>query len=116
MLLIVGCRIGGQKGRELVELLLPEDPVFHDPRLRITQRRSDESTSAYAPVASDIGESRALQHAQVLGDAGERHVELRGEFADRPLAAREVHENGAPRRIGERAEGDAQRLFVGRDV
>ena len=90
--------------------------MLHDPRLRIPQRRSDESTSTHTPVASDIGEPRALEHTQVFGDARKRHVELGREFADGAFAAREIHEDRASGRISERAEGGVERLLVWADI
>ena len=76
------------------------------------QRRSEKSTSTHPPVASDIGESCALEHAQMLGDARKRHLELGRQLADGAFAAREIHQNRASGGIGERAEGGVERLFV----
>jgi len=82
-------------------LLFPKHTVLHDPRLGALQRRCDESTSTHTPVASNIGESCALKHAQMFRDTRESHVELGRELADGALATREIHENRAPRRIRE---------------
>lgn len=88
----------------MIELRFPEDAVRFDPIRRVSQRRGDDAAVARAAVLADIGEARALQHAHVLGDGGERHVEARGEFADRLVALGEPCEDGAPGGIGERAE------------
>lgn len=40
----------------------------------------------------------------MLDEAGERHPEWLGQRADRLLAAAELGQHGAPRRVGERAE------------
>ena len=53
-------------------------------------------------VAGD--EPGVLQDAQMLDEAGERHAERRGQLADRTLALPQLREDGAPRRVGERAE------------
>jgi len=76
-----------------------------DPRDRVAHGRGVERRSAHAPFLFDGGEPRALQHAHVLGDRGERHREARRELADRAIAGREAREDVAARRVGEGGEG-----------
>jgi len=94
--------------------LLPKRPVFLDPSFRIAQRRSDKSTSTHAPFAPDIGESRALQHPQMLADSRECHVELRRELPNRALAPRELYEYRTPSWVSQRTERRVERVLVRR--
>jgi hypothetical protein len=55
-------------------------------------------------MALDGRESRGLKHADVLGDGGQRHVEVGGELADRAVAGRQAREDFAAGRVGERME------------
>ena len=101
-------RIGGEKGCELVELLLPEDLVLRDPSLCIAQRCPNEATAAHASHSADIGEPRAFEHPQVLGHAGQRHVELRRKLTDRAFPRGELAEDRTSRRVSERAKGGVE--------
>jgi hypothetical protein len=67
---------------------------------------------AYATLLPDVGESGALEDAQVLGDRGERHVKSRREFANGLRAFGEAREDGAAGGIGEGAEGGVERAAV----
>ena len=51
-----------------------------------------------------LDQAGPLEHLEVLGDGGERHVERAGEVADRPLALGEHVEHPPPRLAGERVE------------
>jgi hypothetical protein len=96
--------VSSEIGGELIELRFPEAAVRFNPVRRVSQRRGDDAAVARAAVLADIGESRALQHAHVFGNGGERHVEARRELPDRLVALGEPREDGAPGGIGERAE------------
>jgi hypothetical protein len=68
----------------------------------------------HAPVDFTLQKSGGLQHAQVLGDGGERNVEGRGELRNRGLAVSQAGQNGAAGGIGKRAEGGVERDVAGR--
>lgn len=54
-------------------------------------------------------QSRLLQHAEVLGDGGQRDVEGRGQIAHARPAAREAGEDGAAGPARERGEDGVER-------
>ena len=64
-----------------------------------------------AAVAAHGREAGPLEHAEMLGDAGQRHVETVGDLLDRAIAAGELGENRASRAIGESAERGVERIF-----
>jgi len=92
-----------------VELRFPESPVFRDPRECVAHRRGTERCAAHAPLLLDGREPGALQHAHVLRDGWERHVESRRDLADRQDASGEAGEDVAPRGVGESGEGVVER-------
>jgi hypothetical protein len=100
--------VGGEVSLELVELRFPEDPVAIEPRDGAVEGGAHELASPHASVTPDPGEPGALEHAKVLRETGERHVEASGELADRVLTTRQAHEDRAPRGIGERREGGVE--------
>jgi hypothetical protein len=53
-------------------------------------------------------QSGLLQRLDVLGGAGESHVEGEGEFTDAALALGEALKNGAPRRVRQRVKDGIQ--------
>lgn len=72
----------------------------------------DQTGASGASVSLHGGEARALEHADVLRDRGQRHVESTRELLDRPLASGEPSEDLAASGIGERAEGGVEGLRV----
>jgi hypothetical protein len=83
-----------------------------DPLERAPHGRGCEPHAPHAALTLDGGEARALEHAHVLRHRGQRHVEARGELADRPFAGGEARENLAPGGVGERGERRVERVRV----
>jgi hypothetical protein len=63
----------------------------------------------HASLDAPLEQPGALEHAQVLGDGRQRHVERFRQLAHRGAPLREPLEDGAPRRIGEGRECGVQR-------
>ena len=109
-------RLGGAREvlRELIELKIPKLPIVLDPLGGLPHRCGDERRASHTAISADVGESCALEHANVLRDGRERHVEARGELADRPLAAGEPRYERPSCGISEGAEGavEAGRVLV----
>ncbi len=63
-------------------------------------------------MSLDRREPGALEHADVLGDGRQRHVEPAGELADGMIAGGEPGEDFAPGRIGEGGERDVESLHA----
>src|ERR1700676_3570698 len=51
-----------------------------------------------------------LEHPEMLGHGGQRHVERLGKFRHRCLASGKPRQNGAPGRIGERRESRVEEV------
>jgi hypothetical protein len=96
----------------LVELELPELPVSLDPRVRLAHWRGDEGGVPRSPLPSHTREASVLQHANVLGDRGQAHVEADRQLADGLGAGRETHEDRAPRGVSEPVEGCVEPVLV----
>jgi hypothetical protein len=90
---------------QLIELGFPESPIALHPFERGAHRGRRERGATHASTALDGRQPRGLQHADVLGDRGQRHVEAGRELADRAIAATKPRENVATRRVGEGVEG-----------
>jgi len=58
----------------------------------------------HPPDLVTLDEARVLQDAEVLEEAGQRHVERFGQLAYRRVAFAQPDEHGAARRVGQRAE------------
>ncbi len=96
-------------GGEAFELRLPELAIVLDPIARAPHGSGAQAGAPYAALAFDRGESGATEHAHVLGDGGERHVEARCEFANRAVAGGEPRQDLAARGIGERGKRGVER-------
>jgi hypothetical protein len=81
-----------------------------DPRECTAHRLRLQMRASHAALSLNRCEPRALEHAHVLGNRGERHVEARGELADRPIAGCEPREDLASSRVGESEERGVERL------
>lgn len=98
---------------ESVEPRLPEPPVGRDPGCGILHRFRLEPAPDFAPALLARNEVGVGEHRKVLGHRRQRHVKRRGERGDRASAARELRENRAPRRVGERGESAIKRtVFI----
>jgi hypothetical protein len=93
--------IGGQ----LIELGFPESPIALHPLERGAHRGRCERGATHASASLDGRQTSGLQHTDVLGDRGERHVEAGRELANRTIPAGQPRENVAARRVGEGMEG-----------
>jgi hypothetical protein len=93
--------------------MLPEPAVPLHPDGGLAHRSCDEVRDADTSLPANGGEPRSLEHADMLGDRGQRHREAAGQLADRPLPAGEAGQDLAPRTIGEGGEGAVElRLTV----
>ena len=98
---------------ERVELLGPELLVARDPGRGRLQRRGGKLAADDAPFLGALDQPGLFQHAQVLHEAGQRHVVRRGELAHGGLAgAAKAIEDVAARAVGERGEERVE-LIVG---
>ena len=93
---------------ESIEALLPEPPITLDPFGDLFEPIGFETAGPPLRFAATRDEPRALQHPEVLGHGGKGHVERLRKLRDRCLALREPREDCAPRRVRQRAEGEAQ--------
>src|SRR2546425_1249173 len=97
-----------QKVVEALEALVPEAPVFPHPLGRLSEAPALEAARPPLRVAALSDQAGALQHFQVLGDAGKAQVKRFGQFRDRSLAQRETSQDRSPGGVGEGCERDAQ--------
>jgi hypothetical protein len=95
-------------GGEEIELRLPELPVVRDPLEGAAHRHGIERGATHAPFLLHGREPRALEHADVFRDGGERHREARGELADGAVAGGESREDVAAGGVGEGGEGGVE--------
>src|SRR5919198_556975 len=86
---------GGQDLVERVETVRPEASVAGDPFRGALDRADDRPAASLPPGLLARQEPRALEHAEMLRDRGERDVERLGQRADARLAAGERHEDRA---------------------
>lgn len=94
---------------EGVELPLPESPVTCDPAGGVLHRPPDETATVDPAVPLPGQKPGALEHPEVLGDGRERHVKGLGQRRYGGLAERQVLEDRATGRIGQRCKGRIER-------
>src|SRR5262249_39756660 len=99
---------------ESIETFLPELSVVLHPVGDLAQRAGVELAGTPLRVAAARDEPGPLEDLEVLGDRGEAHVKRLRELRHRRLALHQALENGAPCRIGERGEGQAERVHCNR--
>jgi hypothetical protein len=63
-------------------------------------------------LPASLDQPRPFEHLQMLADRWQRHVERLGELGHRLRAGRQIGENGAAGRVGERGERVAQGIGV----
>src|SRR5438093_1710084 len=95
---------------ESIEPLLPEPAVTLHPFGDIPEALRLEPGRTPLRLAAARDEPGALEHLEMLRDRGKRHVEGLGQLRDGRLTLRETREDGPPCRVGERTEGEAQRV------
>jgi hypothetical protein len=97
---------------EAPELAFPELPVLLEPLVDLPERRGDERARAALGVASARDEAGALEHLEVFGDRGLAQVERCHQLRDARLAGRELRQDRAARRMGQRREGEAETVAL----
>jgi hypothetical protein len=71
-----------QQDFEPIEAVVPVTTIMLKPLDGLFHRLSFQSAGSTLGVATSVDQARALQHAEVLRDRGQRHVKGLGEFAD----------------------------------
>src|SRR2546422_6986801 len=102
------CLLGfglGEVGGERVELRLPVAAVPLDPAGRLSHGAGDQPAATHPAMLGVSHESRALEHAQVLVNAGERDCEGARQLRDRRLAPPEAGAGRGPPGGGEAGDG-----------
>jgi len=92
--------IGGQR----VELRLPKSAVRLDPARDVLHWARDEPAAANAALLRMRHQAGALEHAQMLVDAGEGHAKRTRQLRERRFARGQPGEDRAARGVGERGE------------
>jgi len=98
---------------EGVEAMLPEGSVGVDPFRGLAQRARLEREHVLAPADLAPQETRALEHAEVLGDRVQRQIEWLGQIRDASLAEREPGEDRPPGGVGDGGEGAIEVAVLG---
>src|SRR5439155_10943514 len=93
---------------QAIEAGFPVPPVLADPFGRVPERLRLQPARPPLRLTSLLEEPRALEHLEVLRDRREAEIERGRQLRDRRLALGESREDGAPRRVGEGREGDAE--------
>ncbi len=97
---------------EAIELRVPEHFVMAQPGERAGGRPLPQRATHHPPRLAPRDESGLLQDAEVLDEAGQRHPMRHRQLADGALAVAQLRKDGAPSRIGERAEDGVQRQLI----
>jgi hypothetical protein len=69
-----------------------------------------------APVALTDEKTGVFEHAHMLRDRRQGHLERFGKLADRPLTSGELRQHRPPRGIGKRGERRVERVIVNQVV
>jgi len=99
---------------ERIQPRFPEAAMLVQPARRGLQRAWHEHHPVRATLDASSQEARGLEHAQVLRDSGQRHVERFRQLSHGGRRPRQPFEDRATRRIREGRKGRVQRgrLFV----
>ena len=89
---------------ERVEPVAPECFVLGEPFDRVAHRFRRQRAGHDPAGFTALQEAGLFQRAQVLHEAGQRHVRLRFELTYQPAARLQCDQHRAPRRIGEGGE------------
>ena len=92
---------------------VPENAVLLDPAGRLFHGFRSQGATVHPPVYIAAQETSGFEHAQVLGDGGERDAERFCKLGDSRFAESEAGEDGAAGGIGESGKGGVE---VGRIV
>ena len=86
-------------------MLLPEPTVAVDPAGHVLQGPRDQPAAADPSLFRVCDQTRALEHPQMLVDAGERDAKRARQLGEGRVARRQLGEDRAARGVGERCEG-----------
>ena len=87
----------------------PESAVLRDPGVGVLQRLGGEAAAVHAAVDLALEQAGGFEHAEMLGDRGERHRKGLGQFRDHGFAAGQTCQDGTARGIGQGAKGGIER-------
>jgi hypothetical protein len=86
--------------------------VLTDPVGDVAERLRLQSAGAPLRLSTLLDEAGSVQHLEVLRDAGEAHVEGRGQLRDRRFTQGEAGEDRPSSGIGEGRERRAQWIWI----
>jgi len=84
--------------------MVPEGAVPLEPVGGVLERRGDQTAAALAADQLSFDQPGTLEHAEVLGHAGQGHVERGGERHGRGRTVLQVRQDLPPRLVREGAE------------
>ncbi len=91
--------------RQGVELIFPETAIMSDPCCGIAHWPGFEPATAHAPALFRDHQPGALQHAEMLGNAGQRDSEGRGQLGDAGISASQSLQQRAADGVRQGGEG-----------
>jgi hypothetical protein len=91
-----------------IKLRFPEGLVLRDPGGRVFHRFGGQPAAVHAAVDFALQQPGGFQHAEVLGNGRQRHLERLCQFSDHRCAARQPRQQGPAGGIGERAKSGIQ--------
>jgi len=96
---------------ERIELLGPELLVARHPHGGFFHGRGGELAAHHPPLLRPRDEPGVLEHAQVLEEAGKRHLVRVGKLGHRAVAFGERLKHAAPGAVGKRGEHGIELVF-----
>ena len=94
--------------RQGIKLVLPESLIEANPLAGVLEWSGRKPAAVHAPVFFARQQMRPLQHAQMLGHGGQRHLERLRQLRHRGFPARQTGEDGAARGVGQGAKRDVE--------
>ncbi len=101
---------GAQVRIQLVEAVVPHPAVLIDPVQGAVECLRLEVAGPELRILAARDEPAALEHLEVFGHRGQRHVEGGSQLVDRGVAPGQAAHDGAPGRVGQRGEGRIEAL------
>lgn len=99
-------------GIELIEAAFPVRTLSIEPGLHLTKWSGHEVIGAYAPDLLRGHQTTGFEHAEVLLERGQGHVERRGQLRDRRRSLPEPLDDGEPGGVGEPAKDEVERRLL----
>src|SRR5437868_3376270 len=96
---------GGQNVVEPVVIRGQGAPEHRKPLVDLVDGRRRQPARPFGAFDAAEDETCALEHLEVSGDGGLRHLEGLGQFHDGGFAKRQTRQNRPARRVGQRGEG-----------